>query len=128
MTEVIKKQNTANSNEGFKLTAKNITQIVYFCQALSFIFGLSFIVGVIINYIKKDEVKGTWLESHFRWQIRTFWFGLLWAVIGFVLSIVIIGFLIIAADIVWIFYRVIKGWLALIDEKSPTGLVQSSGK
>jgi uncharacterized membrane protein len=63
------------------------------------------------------QVAGTSLESHFRWQIRTFWFGLLWAVLGCLLLIVVIGFAVLFADAVWIIYRIVKGWLNLNDNK-----------
>ncbi len=52
--------------------------LVYGLQAASFFFGITAIAAVIINYVKKDDVLNTWLASHFRWQIRTFWFGLFW--------------------------------------------------
>jgi uncharacterized membrane protein len=74
-------------------------------------------VAVIINYVKKDDATGTWLESHIRWQIRTFWFGLLWGVIGGVLSLVLIGFVVLFADAVWIIYRIVKGWLNLTENR-----------
>ena len=96
---------------------KTITTVVYALQALGFFNGLTWIVAIIINYVKKDEVAGTWLESHFRWQIRTFWFGLLWGVIGGVLSLILIGFIVLAADAIWIIYRIVKGWLNLVDGK-----------
>ena len=70
-------------------------------------------MAVIINYVKKEEAAGTWLESHFRWQIRTFWFGLLWGVIGAILLLVIVGWFVLMADAIWIIYRVVKGWLNL---------------
>lgn len=54
----------------------------YALQAIGFFVGITYIVAIIINYVKRDDVKGTWLESHFRWQMRTFWFSLLWAIIG----------------------------------------------
>ena len=100
-----------------KLSLTGITQIVYGCQLLSFFFGISSIVGVIINYLKIAEVKGTWLESHFVWQIRTFWIGLIISVIGFMTTIILIGFLILAANLVWVIYRVVKGWLQLVEGK-----------
>ena len=96
---------------------RTLTMVVYGLQAGSFLIGLSAIVAVVINYVKKDEVAGTWLESHFRWQIRTFWFGLLWAVIAFATQIFLIGGLVLFADVVWIIYRIIKGWLDLVDRK-----------
>jgi uncharacterized membrane protein len=97
---------------------KTLTAVIYGLQAAGFVVGgVTWIVGVIINYVKKEEVAGTWLESHFRWQIRTFWFGLLWGVIGGILTLVLIGFLVLAADAVWIVYRIVKGWLNLSENR-----------
>ena len=94
---------------------KQITMVVYILQALSFFFGLTAIVGVIINYVKKDEAVGTVYESHFDWQIRTFWWGLAWAVIGFILAFVLVGFAVMFVAWLWAIYRVVKGWLKLND-------------
>jgi uncharacterized membrane protein len=97
---------------------KTLTLVVYALQAAGFILGgITWIVAVVINYVKRDDVAGTWLESHFRWQIRTFWFGLLWGVIGGILTLVLVGFAILFADAVWIIYRIVKGWLNLSDGK-----------
>jgi uncharacterized membrane protein len=87
----------------------------------SFVFGLPSIVAVIMNYIKRGDVRGTVLESHFRWQIRTFWFALLWIVVASLLSLplmlVLIGFvtLWVAAVLIglWVLSRVARGWLRL---------------
>ena len=70
-----------------------------------------------LTYVRKEEVAGTWLESHFRWQIRTFWFGLLWAVLGAILFVLIVGWFILAADAIWIIYRIVKGWLNLSENR-----------
>ena len=67
--------------------------------------------------LKREEVAGTWLESHFDWQIRTFWYGLLWALIGMATLVILIGFAILFANCVWIIYRVVKGWLYFNDNK-----------
>lgn len=96
---------------------KNLTQIVYVLYALSYFAGITAIIGIIINYVKTEDVAGTWLESHFRWQIRTFWFGLLWAVIGAATVIILVGFAILFANFCWIIYRIVKGWLNLNDNK-----------
>jgi uncharacterized membrane protein len=98
-------------------SARQITLVVYILQAASFFVGLTFIAAVIINYIKKEDVSGTWLESHFRWQIRTFWFSLLWGAIGLITIFVAIGFAVLIADGIWIIYRIIKGWLRMNDGK-----------
>lgn len=87
----------------------------------SFLFGWPSIVAVIINYVKRGDARGTWLESHFTWQIRTFWGALVSAVaiglVGLALSIILIGFAIWAIGFVllgaWAIYRVVKGWLRL---------------
>jgi uncharacterized membrane protein len=89
--------------------------------ALRFAFGLPSIVAVVMNYARRSEVHGTWLESHFRWQIHTFWYAWLWiivtTIVAFPLAIVLVG---IAIEIVglaiigiWVIYRIVRGWLAL---------------
>jgi uncharacterized membrane protein len=87
----------------------------------AFVFGVPSIVAVILNYLKRAEARGTFLESHFRWQIRTFWFTLLWCVIGGLLFATVIGALVaipmFLAVGVWVIYRVVRGWLALKDGK-----------
>ena len=99
-------------------SAKTITTIVYALQAASLLLGLTLFVGVIISYIKREEVRGTWLESHFRWQIRTFWFSLLWLAIGSITFVAIIGYFILFADMLWLIYRVVKGWMNLSNGKT----------
>jgi uncharacterized membrane protein len=96
---------------------KTVATVVYALQAAGFFFGITWIVAVVVDYVKRDDAVGTWLESHFRWQIRTFWFGLLWGVIGGILCLVLIGFVILFADAVWIIYRIAKGWLNLAERK-----------
>ena len=85
----------------------------------AFLSGWPSIIGVILNYVKRGDVRGTFLESHFRWQIRTFWFALLWAVIAGLLVITLIGipFAWVLAVLVglWVLYRIVRGWLALVN-------------
>jgi uncharacterized membrane protein len=94
---------------------RNVALVVYVLYALSFLYGITAIAGVVIAYVKRDDVRGTWLESHFAWQIRTFWWGLVWTVVGVVLALVGVGFLILLAVWIWAIYRVVKGWLRLND-------------
>ena len=96
---------------------KNLTLIIYILYLASVFIGVTAIAAIIINYLKKDDVAGTLYESHFRWQIRTFWFGILWAVIGAVTIVFFIGFLILIATGIWLLYRMIRGLLALNDGK-----------
>jgi uncharacterized membrane protein len=87
----------------------------------SFIGGLPSIVAVIMNYARRSATRGTYLESHFRWQIRTFWYAVLWAVICGLAALTIIGLILAVpgfiALAVWIIYRVVRGWLALKDAR-----------
>jgi uncharacterized membrane protein len=91
----------------------------------NFICGIPSIIAVIMNYARRSEVRGTFLESHFRWQIRTFWYALFWAIvigaISFVLAFVLIGFVtwIVGAMLlgIWVVYRVARGWFALRDRR-----------
>jgi uncharacterized membrane protein len=87
----------------------------------AFLTGWPSIIAVIMNYVKRSEVRGSWLESHFRWQIRTFWFGLLWVSLCalFVIGTLGIGLLIawlpLALVSLWFIYRILRGWWALRD-------------
>ena len=83
----------------------------------SFLSGWPSIIAVIINYVKRDEVRGTWLDSHFSWQLRTFWYALLWLFVIFLLVITLVG-IVLAIPVglavgIWIVYRIIRGWMAL---------------
>ena len=98
---------------------KNFTLAVYILQALSVFWGLTAVVGVIINYVKREDAIGTLYESHFNWQIRTFWFGLLWGFVGFILIFAFgLGFVILTVDWIWMIYRVVKGWIKLNEGKT----------
>lgn len=87
----------------------------------AFLSGWPSILAVILNYVKRGDVEGTYLASHFRWQIRTFWFGLLWFLIAALFAITVVGIPVaipIAIIVgVWIFYRMIRGILKLIDSQ-----------
>ena len=87
----------------------------------AFVFGVPSIIAVIINYLKRADARGTFLESHFRWQIRTFWFALLWCMIGGMFFFTFVGIPlalgIYFATGVWTIYRIARGWLALRDRK-----------
>ena len=114
-----------------------LTHVIYALHAFSLVTGIvgvatvvgAFLTGwpsmiaVILNYVKRGEARATWLESHFRWQIRTFWWGLLWVALclAFVVATLGIGVLIAWLPLMvvgfWFIYRIAKGWLRLIDRK-----------
>lgn len=113
-----------------------LTHVIYGLHALTVVTGLmtpafivtAFITGwpsliaVALNYLKRGEARGTFLESHFRWQIRTFWFALLWVLVALLLAFTLIGiplaFALAAGAGLWVLYRVVRGWLNL-NERRP---------
>ena len=114
-----------------------LTHVIYALHAFSLVTGIvgaatvvgAFLTGwpsmiaVILNYVERSEVRGTWLESHFRWQIRTFWFGLLWVMLCglFIVATLGIGLLIAWLPLMlvglWVIYRIVRGWLRLMDHR-----------
>jgi len=94
----------------------------------AFLTGWPSILAVILNYAKHADVRGTFLESHFRWQIRTFWFALLWAVIVGVVAIpmfltvilIPVALVLVVVIGVWVLYRIVRGWLALLEVRPIT--------
>jgi uncharacterized membrane protein len=96
---------------------KTLTTVIYALYALSMFAGISAVVAIVLNYIKVDDARGTWLESHFSWQIRTFWWSVLWAVVGGLTWIILIGWVVWGVAYVWFIYRIAKGWLNLNDGK-----------
>jgi uncharacterized membrane protein len=96
---------------------KTLTTVIYALYAASLFIGVSAIVAIVLNYIKREDAQGTWLESHFSWQIRTFWWGLLWLVVGAITWVILIGWLVWGVACIWFIYRIAKGWLNLNDNK-----------
>jgi uncharacterized membrane protein len=97
--------------------AKTWATVVYALQAASVLVAVTFIAGVILNYLKRGDVAGTWVASHFRWQIRTFWYSLLWTFVAFLTSFALIGYFVFVANLVWVIYRIVKGWLFLSEDR-----------
>jgi uncharacterized membrane protein len=87
----------------------------------SFIGSLPSIAAVLLSYIKRGDARGTWVDAHYRWQIRTFWYALLWALFGWALTLTIIGAVvgvpILLALTLWLIYRIGRGWLRLRDRQ-----------
>jgi uncharacterized membrane protein len=87
----------------------------------SFVGSVPSIAAVILNYVKRSDARGTWLESHYRWQIRTFWFSIVWVLLAGLLFVTLIGIPIAMAILVavtlWLVYRITRGWLRLRDRR-----------
>lgn len=85
----------------------------------AFVFGWPSIIAVIINYVTRSNVRDTWLDTHWRWQLRTFWYAALWLLVAGLLALTLIGIpaaiLVIVITGIWVLYRVIRGWLVLLD-------------
>ena len=100
---------------------------IYILQALYFVVLIMPVIGLVINYLKADEVRGSWLESHFRWQRSTFWYGLLWTLLGVItIPVLMIGYAVLTGVVVWLIYRIARGWINLVDGKEM--YLQSSGE
>ena len=98
-------------------TLKLLTAAIYLCQALTFMLaGLPLLVGVALNFIKRNEVQGTWLESHFNWQIKTTWITLAGFAISGITFGMGIGIFVMISVVVWLVYRITVGWYALNDD------------
>jgi uncharacterized membrane protein len=100
---------------------EKITALIYALYAASFLVGITAIAAIMMNYIKREDVVGTYLESHFRWQIRTFWFAMMYSSIGVILLLILIGWPILIATGFWVIYRITKGWLRLFDRRAMYG-------
>ena len=110
--------------QGHCSTGRKLTGILGAATVVgAFLTGWPSLIAVILNYVKRADVRGTFLESHFRWQIRTFWYGLLWVSLCllFVVGTLGIGILVAWLPLVivslWFIYRIVRGWLALRDRR-----------
>lgn len=87
----------------------------------SFVGSIPSIIAVILNYVKRSDARGTWLESHYRWQIRTFWFAIIWVLGAGILFLTLIGIPVAFAMLflvsLWLVYRIGRGWLRLRDAR-----------
>ena len=91
----------------------------------AFLTGWPSIIAIILNYVKRPDVRDTWLDSHFGWQLRTFWYAVLWAIPVVVLYVTVVG-IIVAAPLavilgIWVLYRLIRGWIALLERRALPG-------
>ena len=144
MSYTLNQAQTPSQDEGGLIFINHVTYALYMFSF--FTVGLTWLVAIIINYVKRSDAQGTWLQSHFDWQINTFWYGIIMAIIATVLVIAglpagfagfaskdpmssfsllsLSSFLVLAGGLFWFFiifwhlYRIIRGWLALASRKS----------
>jgi uncharacterized membrane protein len=104
--------NAAMSPEREK-SLRGLVALVYGLQAAALLIGVTFFAAVIIDYLRRGQAEGTWLESHFVWQIRTFWWSLAWTILGVATAVFLVGIAILLASAVWYIYRIVRGWTEL---------------
>ncbi len=97
---------------------RQLTLIIYILYALGLFSGITAIIAIIINYVKQDDVRGTWLHTHFDWQIKTFWCVLIVGIIGTLTRFLLIGYVILFVLTLWYIYRMVKGFLAFNERRS----------
>jgi uncharacterized membrane protein len=108
----------SDSDQRLESDQRNLVLLVYILQGLGFVTGgLSWVAAMMVNYIKLDAVRGSWLESHFRWQLNTFWYGLLWWIVGLLMWLLLLGGLVWGLLSLWALYRIVRGALTLSDNK-----------
>jgi len=119
MNILTKHHNHEDHSSGYE----RLAGIIYLLQALAFLLGgITFIIAVILNYLNMKHVKGTWLESHFKWQINTFWVALALILIGSTTLPLFIGFVVLFGATIWVIHRIVYGWIALnksVEVKNP---------
>ena len=86
-----------------------------------FVGSVPSIIAVIISYVKRGSARDSWAESHYRWQIRTFWYALLWLVVSLLLVATLVGapvgLVLLTALTLWLIYRIARGWSRLLDKQ-----------
>lgn len=107
------------------LDLRTITHVAYGLYALGFLTGgflaIATLAAVVLVYVKRADAAGTFYAAHFDWLLRTFWWALLWLAISAIATMVFIGWIGVVATLVWVLYRLIKGWLALVEGRAPAG-------
>jgi len=114
---------TPESERG--VTTRRVTHVIYALFALGLIsagfLGVATLAAVVLAYVKRPDAAGTVYAAHFDWIIKTFWWSLLWFVLSALATVVFIGWLTGLVALVWVIYRIIKGWLALAAGNAPRG-------
>jgi uncharacterized membrane protein len=97
---------------------KTLSHVAYGLAAAALVFPVTAIAALILDYVKQSDAGESWLASHIRWRIRTFWFGLLWSALGLLTFFVLgLGLLILIATDIWWIYRIVRGWVSLFDRR-----------
>ncbi|SOE47599.1 Probable transmembrane protein [plant metagenome] len=108
---------------GGGLSLRTLTHVAYGLFALGFVtagfLGVATLAAVVLLYLKRQDTAGTYYSAHFDWLLATFWWGLLWLAISGLLTMIFIGWAGVLATVIWVLYRLLKGWLSLMDGRAP---------
>ncbi len=107
------------TEENKLLSEKRVVFIVYILYSLSYLFGFTSLIGVIIAHVKKADSQEEWIKGHFTWQINTFWISVIVGVVGLATLFIGVGGFILVGLAIWNIYRIVKGWLRYNDGASP---------
>ena len=106
---------TRHKHEDHSSDYEGLANLIYLFQALAFLLGgITFVIAVVLGYLNQHHVKGIWLESHYKWQINTFWVALALVVIGTATFPYIIGVVVLIAATIWVIYRIAYGWICFL--------------
>ena len=112
---------TYHKHKDHSSDCEGLANLIYLMQTLAFLLGgIPFIIAVILGYFNQHHVKGTWLESHYTWQINTFWVALALVVIGTLTLPYLIGFVVLIGATIWVIHRIAYGWITLNRSKEVT--------
>jgi uncharacterized membrane protein len=117
MSEVMNDQKADEKADEKTKMDQQMTTAIYVLYAVALLVGITYLAAIVMYYVKRDDITDPILQSHWKWQARTFWYSLLWSLIGIATMVVIIGFFILFANLVWYIYRVVKGWTRLNENK-----------
>ncbi|MEA3411751.1 MAG: hypothetical protein U9R74_09450 [Pseudomonadota bacterium] len=106
-----------DEDQATRATGRTLAHVVYALQAVALVTGIPMLIGVIVNYVTRGEVRGSWIDSHYSWQIRTFWYSLLWTVLGTLTIVILVGYLVLTLAYLWLVYRIILGWIKLANSE-----------
>lgn len=108
-------------DEQAQRSARTLGHVVYALQAASFLTGITLFIALVVNYAGRDSVRGTYVNTHFEWQIGTFWGLLAWwigaAIVGIIVGSALVFVLIYLPSVIWLLYRVVYGWIRLNEDE-----------
>ncbi len=105
---------TTRHHQDHRSDYKKLAKLMYLLQALGFFLGgVTFIIAAVLAVLNQHHVKGTWLESHYQWQLDTFWVALCLILVGTFTMWMLVGYMVILGALIWTVHRIVFGWINL---------------